>query len=193
MFPPVLAGGVVPPDLPVSERGEIVEAGLRWWDLRLRVSPRGREFLLTLDAGPASALASKADLCAAPLTLSSSITAQSGAKQDGRSPVEVAGCPVKLVAAKAGSRSARLTVRAPAAGIVRLTGKGLGRRTLTFTSAGTKAVRVRLSRTGLRSLRKHHKLLVRVSASYAPATSASAGGEPVKPSVSRTRISFRAR
>lgn len=39
--------GVVPPDLAVSERGEIVEAGLRWWDLQLRVSSR-REFLLTL-------------------------------------------------------------------------------------------------------------------------------------------------
>jgi hypothetical protein len=151
------------------------------------------EFLLTLDAGPASALSSTADFCAAPLTLSSSIVAQSGAKQDGQSSVGVAGCPVKIVAAKVGARSAKLTLRAPAAGTVRLTGKGLARKTVTFAGAGTKAVRVPLSRSGRKSLHRHRKLLVRVSASYAPATGAAAGGEPVKPSVSRKRVAFRSR
>lgn len=40
--------GVVPVELGVAERGEIVETGLAWWSLPLKQSPRGREFLLSL-------------------------------------------------------------------------------------------------------------------------------------------------
>jgi hypothetical protein len=40
--------GIVPLELSVAERGEIVQTGLDWWGLPLKISPRGREFLLTL-------------------------------------------------------------------------------------------------------------------------------------------------
>jgi hypothetical protein len=151
------------------------------------------EFLLTLDSGAGSALTAKADLCDQPLTLGSSIAGQNGAKVNGRSVVGVAGCSVKIVAAKARAKTARVTLRAPAAGRVRLTGKGIARRTITFAGAGRKVVRVTLTRAGVRSLGRHRRLLVRLTAAYAPASAAVAGGEPVKPSASRKRVAFRKR
>jgi hypothetical protein len=150
------------------------------------------EFLLSLDSGPGSALAAKSDLCAQPLSLTSSIVGQNGAKVDGQQTVAVPGCGVKIVAAKAGRRTAKVTLRAPAPGKVRLTGKGLVKRTVAVGEA-TQVVRMKLSRAGLRSLRKKRKLVVRITASYTPATGARAGGEPVKPSSSRARVSFRKR
>lgn len=151
------------------------------------------EFNLTLDAGPGSALGAKADLCAVPLSLTSSILAQSGKKLDGQSPVTVAGCTVKILAAKVRGRVATVTVRAPAAGRVTLSGKGVAKKTTTFKAAGTQVVRVKLSKAGAASLQRKRKLVVRLTASYAPATGTTAGGEPVKSSKSRKRVSFRRR
>ena len=152
------------------------------------------QFLLTLDGGRTSTLAASTDLCAAPLTLSSSIVAQSGAKQDATSPVGVAGCTVKLVSSKVRRTSAVLTLRAPAAGRVRLTGKGLASKGVTFSAAGTKQVRVSLTKSGIRALRRHRKkLVVRATATYAPVAGATAGGEPVKGSHSRMRLAFHPR
>lgn len=150
------------------------------------------EFLLTLDAGPGSALSSKADLCAQPLAMSASITGQNGKKADSQPVVGVAGCSVKIVSAKARGRTVRLALRAPAGGKVRLTGKGLVKQSVVMTEA-TRVVRMKLSRSGLSALRKTHKLLVRITASYAPAAGTTAGGEPVKPSSSRARVRFRSR
>jgi hypothetical protein len=149
------------------------------------------EFLLALDAGAGSALTAKSDLCAQPLTLHSSITGQNGKKQDGQSDVGVAGCSVKILAAKAGGRTAKVTLRVPAGGKVRLTGKGLARRTVSINQAGPQVVRMKLTRSGLKSLRKKHKLLVRITAAYSPAAGTNAGGEAVKPSSSRKRVVFR--
>jgi hypothetical protein len=151
------------------------------------------EFLLSLDSGPGSALTAKSDLCGQALTLTSSITGQNGKKQDGQSDVGVAGCGVKILAAKASHRTAKVTLRVPAGGKVRLTGKGLAKRTVSINQAGPQVVRLKLTRSGLRSLRKKHKLVVRITAKYLPAAGTSAGGEPVKPSVSRKRVTFRKR
>jgi hypothetical protein len=150
------------------------------------------EFLLTLDAGAGSALTAKSDLCAQPLTMASSILGQNGKKVDDKPVVGVAGCSVKIVSAKASGRSVKVTLRAPAGGKVRLTGKGLVKRTVNVNEA-TQVVRMKLSRAGLRSLRKKHKLVVRITAAFAPAAGTSAGGEPVKPSSSRKRVTFRKR
>jgi hypothetical protein len=100
---------------------------------------------------------------------------------------------VKIVAAKVRGRAATVTLRAPAAGKVRLSGKGMKAKTTTFSAAGTRVVRLKLSKRGSATLKRKRKLLVRLAASYSPATAATAGGEPVKRSVSRKRVSFRRR
>jgi hypothetical protein len=151
------------------------------------------EFLLTLDAGPNSALAAKTDLCAQPLAMSSSVTGQNGKKVDAQSTVGIAGCSAKIVSGKVGSRTVKLKLRSPAAGKLRLTGKGLVKRTITISGAGTRDVRMRLTHAGMRSLRKKRKLLVRITAAYSPAAGATAGGQPVKRSASRKRVAFRSR
>jgi hypothetical protein len=150
------------------------------------------EFLLTLDSGPDSALAAKSDLCAQPLTATSTVTGQNGKTVDGTEPVAVAGCSVKIAAAKVGRKTVKVTVRSPAPGKVRVTGKGLVARTISVNGQGLRNLRMKLSHSGAKTLRRRHKLLVRLSASYAPATGASAGGQPVKASVSRKRVVFRA-
>src|SRR4051794_35172022 len=149
------------------------------------------EFLLTLDAGPGSALSAGADLCSQPLFVSSSIVGQNGAKQDDRSQVGVAGCSVKIVAAKVRRHTAVLTVRSPADGRIRLTGKGIAKRSVSINGAGLRKMRVSLTKAGLRTLARKHKLVVQTTASYTPAAGASSGGQAVKGSRSRKRITFR--
>jgi hypothetical protein len=149
------------------------------------------EFVLTLDSGANSALSAKSDLCATPLAFSSSILGQNGAKQDSASVVGVAGCSVKLVSAKAGRYAATFTLRSPAAGKVRLTGKGLVKKTVIVGGAGTRTVKLKLSRAGNRIVKRKGKLVIRVTAKYSPAAGSTVGDQAVKPSSSRKRVSFR--
>ncbi len=151
------------------------------------------EFVLTLDAGADSALAASSDLCAQALDATSTIIGQNGKSVDATEPVGVAGCSVKIATAKAGSRTVKVTVHSPAPGRVRVTGKGLAARTITVNGQGLRSMRLKLTRAGAKSLERRHKLLVRITASYAPTAGTSAGGQAVKASASHKRVVFRKR
>jgi hypothetical protein len=157
------------------------------------------EFTLNLPAGRGSALAASADLCAAPLNFTASILGQNGKKADVKSVVHVAGCGVTITRSKVTRRTAALSVRVPAPGTVTLTGKGIARVKKTFKAAGTYKVRVKLSKAGVKALKKarkqkskrKRKLSVKVSAAFAPKKGAVAGGAPVKASRASKKLTFK--
>jgi hypothetical protein len=157
-------------------------------------------FRLSLPPNPAnSALAASADLCSAPLKFSASILGQNGKKTDVNSIVGVAGCAMQITKATVKRRTATLSVRVPAAGTVALSGKGVKKVRKSVAAAGTYRVTTKLSKAGVKALKKALKrrskrkrtLVVRVTANYAPKSGASAGGEAVKASHASKRVTFK--
>jgi hypothetical protein len=153
------------------------------------------EFNLNLPAGPGSALAASADLCAAPLTFTASILGQNGKKADVNSVVGIAGCGVAITRSKVARRSAALSVRVPGPGTVTLTGKGILKATKTFPAAGTYKVRVKLSKAAVKALRsgRKRKLSLKLTAAFAPKAGAAAGGAPLKASRASAKLTFKGR
>jgi hypothetical protein len=136
-------------------------------------------------------------MCATPLALSSSITAQSGKVQTGQSPVGVAGCSITVLAKKVSGQRASVTLRVPSAGRVTLSGKGLRTTTVGVKDAGTVVAKVSLSKSGAKAMRKlgarRRALVVRLRAAFTPAQGAAAGGQPVAASSDLARLIFRKR
>jgi len=110
-------------------------------------------FELTLPEGPYSALAANGNLCASKLTMPTAFVAQNGAEIHESTRIEVEGCSGSLavMSSKVKKRTLTLSVYAPAAGKVTVSGKGLssgskaysGREALSFTLKQKKAGRLK--------------------------------------------------
>jgi hypothetical protein len=156
-------------------------------------------FRLALPAGPGSVLAASADLCSAPLGFTASILGQNGKKADVKSVVGIAGCKVQILKTKVSRRTATLSVRAPGPGTLTLTGKGITKVKKTVKAGGTYKIRVKLSKAGVKALKKarkarakrKRKLTVKVKAAYAPKKGAVAGESPVKASSTSRKVTFK--
>jgi hypothetical protein len=130
-------------------------------------------FVLTLPPGPHSALAASKGVCGGPLTMAATITGQNGAKVSQATPIDVTGCPpsklkLRILRARVRGSVVALTVKAPRAGRLVATGKGLRRASRKVAGARTVTLKVKLSKSGarqrarLRRAHKHLKLRVRV-------------------------------
>jgi hypothetical protein len=110
-------------------------------------------FVLTLPEGPYSALAANGNLCASKLVMPTAFVAQNGAEIHESTRIEVEGCSGSLavMSSKVKKRTLTLSVYAPAAGKVTVSGKGLssgskaysGREALSFTLKQKKAGRLK--------------------------------------------------
>jgi hypothetical protein len=146
-----------------------------------------------------SALSATADLCAAPLPLVASILGQNGKKVDVNSAIEVAGCGVQVAKASVKKRTATFSVRIPAGGTVAVGGKNLNKVTKTFASAGTYSINTKLSKKGVKALKKalkakkksKRKLVVNATVNYSPKSGSTAAGEPIKGSSAKKRLTFK--
>jgi hypothetical protein len=146
-----------------------------------------------------SALQATADLCAAPLPLIATINGQNGKKVDVNSVVEVSGCGVQITRAFVKKRTATLSVRVPAPGAVTISGKGLKKVKKSYAKAGTYKIRTKLTKKGVKALRKalkakrksKRKLLVKTTAVYAPKKGSVVGGEAVKASRASKKLTFK--
>jgi hypothetical protein len=145
-------------------------------------------FQLSLPPSAAnSALQATADLCAAPLPLVATILGQNGKKVDVNSAVGVAGCGIQITKVVVKKRTATLTLRIPARGKVTLSGKGLSKVRKSFAKAGTYTVRMKLTKTGIKSLKRalrakkksKRKLVLKVRAVYEPAKGTDASASTV--------------
>jgi hypothetical protein len=124
--------------------------------------------VVDLPVGPQSVLSANGSLCNSPLKAPTTIVAQSGAKLTQQTTINVRNCPFAIVSHRTSGRRAILKVRVPAAG--RLTVSGHDLRTLKRRVGKASTVRlvVRLSRAGVRALRAHKHLRIRLRVAFAP-------------------------
>jgi hypothetical protein len=157
-------------------------------------------FKLSLPAAAAnSALTATADLCAAPLPLVATILGQNGKKVDVKSTVAVPGCGVAITKASVKKRTATFKVRVPGPGTVKLTGKGMKTVRKTVRAAGTYTMRSKLTKTGVKRLKKalkakkksKRKLAVSAKASYVPKKGSAVGGEAIKAGSAKKKVTFK--
>jgi hypothetical protein len=156
-------------------------------------------FRLDIPARPGSPLAASADLCTSPLDFTAAILGQNGKKIDLKSVVGIAGCGVAITKSKVTRRTATLSVHVPAPGAFTISGKGLKKVKKTVKAAGTYKVRVKLTKAGVKALKKalknkkkrKRKLNVKTKAAFTPAKGATAGGEAVKASSASKTLTFK--
>jgi hypothetical protein len=125
-------------------------------------------FVLSLPTGPHSALSSNGSLCAKPLIMPTVITAQSGAQIKQNTRISVSSCPVRIVRHRVVGHTLVLKVQSFAAGRISVKGKGLHTVYKRLAKASTVTIKIPLSRAGLRTLRRHRRLKLRVKAGFVP-------------------------
>jgi len=128
-------------------------------------------FELNLPEGPYSIFAANGNLCEQKLIIPTTITDQDGGVVKQNTRIAVTGCPkVKVTAAKVKGATASLTLQAPAAGRLAVSGSGLKQAARTLKQAGKTTIQVGLTRAGLTSLHSHHRLKVKLKASFMPSS-----------------------
>jgi hypothetical protein len=132
-------------------------------------------FELNLPTGKYSALTANGDLCAGKLVMPTAMTGQNGATLTQATPVTVEGCPSGLAIASHSikNRTLYLSIRVPAAGELKASGKGLrtvskpakGRETLTLKltqkQSGKLATKVKLAFTPRKGAKLAKSLVVK--------------------------------
>jgi hypothetical protein len=142
-------------------------------------------FSLTLPMGPHSALGANGSLCARPLVMPTTITAQNGAQIRQNTKIAVAGCPIKILRRRIVKHVLILTVRTFGAGRVIVTGKNLRTASKSVRAATITTIRVRLSKTGTRALSSRGRMKTRARVRFVPKQR----GEPA--SAASTSATFR--
>jgi hypothetical protein len=140
-------------------------------------------FVLSLPTGPHSALTANGSLCAKPLIMPTVITAQNGAQIKQNTRISVSSCPVRIVRHRVVGHTLVLKVQSFAAGRVSVKGKGLHTMYKRLAKASTVTIKIPLSRAGLRTLRRHRRLKLRVKVGFVPKSrgeSASSAGVTVR-------------
>jgi len=123
--------------------------------------------VVSLPVGPTSALSGNGALCHANLLAPTTIIAQSGAKITQNTKIAVSGCPIEVISHKRRGKRLIITIWAPEAGRVTVTGHGLKRTSVRAKKAGELKLSVPLGARGLAALSGHgRKLKLRVG--FAP-------------------------
>jgi hypothetical protein len=141
-------------------------------------------FVLTLPAGRNSALSAVGNICKPPLHMPTTITAQNGKVIKQNTKISLFGCPLTILSRRVRHHAVIIALKVPSAG--RLSARGRGLRTVHKhpRKAQKVTLRVPLSRTGLRLLRAHRHLAVRVRIGFLPSA-------PQPSSTASVRVLFR--
>jgi hypothetical protein len=113
--------------------------------------------VVSLPVGPSSALAANGTLCGAKLLAPTTIIAQSGAKISRETKIAVTGCPVKVISHKRRRGRLIVTVWAPQAGRVTVSGRGVKRVSFRVSKAGYFKLSVPLGASAVAALGGHGK------------------------------------
>jgi hypothetical protein len=114
---------------------------------------------VNLPVGPTSALSANGALCHVNLLAPTTIIAQNGAKITQNTKIAVTGCPIEVIAHKRRGKRLVLTIWAPEAGRVRVSGRGIKGVSARTKKAGELKLSVPLRAGGLAALRGHGKKL----------------------------------
>ena len=132
-------------------------------------------FTLELPEGPHSLLAANGSFCNKPLLMPTVLVGQNGAEVKQSSRITVSGCRRPIVVRRrilrtriVRRRFLAVTVRAPQAGRLLITGKDLKKRTAAVRKARIVTVRVRLTPAGIAAIRHHHRTQIRLRVHFAP-------------------------
>jgi hypothetical protein len=134
-------------------------------------------FSLTLPTGPHSALAAYGNLCAHPLIMPTTITAQNGAQIKQNTRISVPGCVagsrsankcIRVLRRRLAGHSLRLTVRVCAAGRLSARGAYLRGASRKLRKASTTTLKLSLTSAGARAMRSHNPLRIRVQLTFIP-------------------------
>jgi hypothetical protein len=132
-------------------------------------------FELKLPVGPNSVLAAPASLCKQSLVMPTTITAQNGKVIKQNTPISVSGCParihshrLRILFHRVRGHKVIIVVVVPAAGRVSGGGKNLKTVHKHPRKAQRVTLQVSLSGAGVRALRAHHRLAVRVRVGFMP-------------------------
>ncbi|HEY2140886.1 MAG TPA: hypothetical protein VGG98_02350 [Solirubrobacteraceae bacterium] len=123
---------------------------------------------LDFPVGPHSALTAIGSLCTKPLVMPTTITAQSGAVIKQNTRISVSNCGVRVLGHRVSGHTLYLKVQTFAAGRISARGADVVTASRRVSKATRTTLKVRLSRRGLRALRRHHPLKLRVRVSFVP-------------------------
>lgn len=142
-------------------------------------------FLLNLPMASNSVLSAFGNLCVHPLMMPTTITAQSGAVIKQNTRILVFGCGVRILSQRVRGHRLTLRVRTLGAGLLTVRGKGLRTTHRRVRKSSTVTFKLALTRSGLRSLSRHHPLNVSVRVDFKPSRKGAAA------SATRTTVKFR--
>jgi len=125
-------------------------------------------FELNLPIGAHSALTANGNLCAQPLTMPTTITAQNGAVIKQNTKIAVAGCGVRITSHRTSGHNAIITVQTPSDGRVSGSGSNLRTTYKHMRSGGKTTIYVPLSSNGVNALNRNHRLKVSVRVGFIP-------------------------
>jgi hypothetical protein len=126
------------------------------------------KFVLELPTGRNSALTAFGSLCAKPLIMPTTMTAQNGTQIKQNTRIAVSGCGVRIVSHRVRGHKLILKVLAPAAGKLSVTAKGLRGRSRRVKKSTTVTFKLPLTSAGLATLHRHRPLRIKVRVSFAP-------------------------
>ena len=121
-----------------------------------------------LPIGPNSALSSNGRLCGANLIAPTTIIAQSGTKITQSTKIAVTHCPIRVISHKVRGSRLVLTVWAPEAGRLRITGKGIRRVKARVRKAGRVKVSIPLSHSLRAALKSKHGRKLKLRIGFTP-------------------------
>ena len=125
-------------------------------------------FELNLPTGPHSALTAIGNLCLKPLLMPTTITAQNGAVIKQNTRISVSGCGVRILSRRVRGHKLILVLRTLGGGLITVKGNGLRGASRRVKRSATVTFKLPLTRGGLRSLRRHHRLKVGVRVGFRP-------------------------
>jgi hypothetical protein len=125
-------------------------------------------FLLSLPTGRDSLLGAGASLCAKPLYMPTTITAQSGAVIKQRTRISIGSCKIKLLSHRVRGRHLILRVETYTAGRVSVTSPALHTTYRHLKGPAITTIKVPLSRRGRRALASGRRLHIRVRVGFNP-------------------------
>ena len=126
--------------------------------------------VVTLPVGPRSLLSANANLCRASLAAATTLIAQSGAKTNAKTKIAVSGCPVEIIAHRTTGNRAIITVLAPAAGRLSLSGRDMHTLFKRTSKAGRMTLTVHLTSRGIQRAQRSRRLRLKLRVGFVPHT-----------------------